>query len=80
MVKLGMTPMQAIVATTKTAAECSRIGKLTGTLEPGKRADLRCADNLSYAAKGVWLRAAPPRPCNRDQGSVNAQKIRRSFM
>ena len=40
MVELGMTPMQAIVATTKTAAECSRIGKLTGTLEPGKHADL----------------------------------------
>src|SRR5512132_2678768 len=40
MVKLGMTPMQAIVATTKTAAACSRIGTLTGTLEPGKRADL----------------------------------------
>ena len=40
MVKLGMTPMQAIVATTKTAAECSRLGKITGTLEAGKRADL----------------------------------------
>ncbi len=40
MVELGMTPMEAIVATTKTAAECCRIGHLTGTLEPGKRADL----------------------------------------
>ena len=40
MVELGMTPMQAIVATTKTAAECARIGALTGTLEAGKRADL----------------------------------------
>ena len=40
MVKLGMTPMQAIVATTKTAAACARVGKITGTLEPGKRADL----------------------------------------
>ena len=40
MVKLGMTPMQAIVATTKTAAECARVGKITGTLEVGKRADL----------------------------------------
>jgi imidazolonepropionase-like amidohydrolase len=40
MVEAGMTPMQAIVATTKTAAECSRIGHLTGTLEPGKRADI----------------------------------------
>src|SRR5262249_3080102 len=40
MVKLGMTPMQAIVATTKTAAACSRVGNITGTLEPGKRAGL----------------------------------------
>jgi len=35
-----MTPMQAIVATTKTAAACARLGKLTGTLEVGKRADV----------------------------------------
>ena len=40
----GMTPMQAIVATTKTAAECSDIGHLTGTLESGKRADLLAVD------------------------------------
>ena len=40
MVEHGMTPMQAIVATTKTAAECSRVGHLVGTVEPGKRADL----------------------------------------
>ena len=44
MVEGGMTPMQALVATTKTAAECSRIGHLTGTLEPGKRADLLAVD------------------------------------
>jgi imidazolonepropionase-like amidohydrolase len=40
MVECGMTPMQAIVATTKTAAECGRFDTLTGTLEPGKRADI----------------------------------------
>jgi imidazolonepropionase-like amidohydrolase len=40
MVKLGMTPMQAIVATTRTAAACARVGHITGTLEAGKRADL----------------------------------------
>ena len=40
MVECGMTPLQAIVATTKTAAECARLEKLTGTLEPGKRADI----------------------------------------
>jgi imidazolonepropionase-like amidohydrolase len=40
MVAGGMTPMQAIVATTQTAAECARLSHLTGTLVPGKRADL----------------------------------------
>ena len=40
MVANGMTPMQAIVATTKTAAECSRFAAITGTIEPGKRADI----------------------------------------
>jgi imidazolonepropionase-like amidohydrolase len=44
MVEGGMTPMQAIVATTKTAAECSRIADLTGTLEVGKRADVLGVD------------------------------------
>lgn len=40
MVEHGMTPMQAIVASTKTAAECARVAHLVGTVEPGKRADL----------------------------------------
>jgi imidazolonepropionase-like amidohydrolase len=40
MVENGLTPMQAIVATTRTAAECARVDKLVGTIEPGKRADL----------------------------------------
>jgi len=44
MVEGGMTPLAAIVATTKTAAECSRIGQLVGTLEPGKLADLLVVD------------------------------------
>jgi imidazolonepropionase-like amidohydrolase len=44
MVEGGMTPMQAIVATTKSAAECSRIAHLTGTLEVGKRADVLGVD------------------------------------
>jgi imidazolonepropionase-like amidohydrolase len=39
-----MTPMQAIVATTRSAAECTRIAHLTGTLEVGKRADLLAID------------------------------------
>ena len=40
MVQQGMTPMQVIVATTKTAAECCTIAKSTGTIEAGKRADI----------------------------------------
>jgi imidazolonepropionase-like amidohydrolase len=44
MVEGGMTPMQAIVATTRTAAECTRIAHLTGTLEIGKRADVLAVD------------------------------------
>jgi imidazolonepropionase-like amidohydrolase len=44
MVEGGMTPMQAIVATTRSAAECMRIAHLTGTLEVGKRADVLGVD------------------------------------
>lgn len=40
MVEHGMTPMQAIVATTLTAAKCCRVGHLVGSVEAGKRADL----------------------------------------
>lgn len=40
MVNIGMTPMQAIVATTKTAAECLGWQDKVGTLEPGKLADV----------------------------------------
>jgi imidazolonepropionase-like amidohydrolase len=36
----GMSPMQAIVAATKTAAECNRMGDEVGTLKPGMLADL----------------------------------------
>jgi imidazolonepropionase-like amidohydrolase len=40
MVEGGMTPMQAIVATTRSAAELMGLDGELGTLEPGKRADL----------------------------------------
>ncbi len=40
MVEGGMTSMQVLVAVTKTAAECSRIDRLTGTIETGKQADI----------------------------------------
>ena len=40
MVEGGMTPMQALVATTRSAAELMGLEDELGTLEPGKRADL----------------------------------------
>jgi imidazolonepropionase-like amidohydrolase len=40
MVEGGMTPMQAIVATTRSAAELMGVHDELGSLEPGKRADL----------------------------------------
>ena len=40
MVNVGMTPMEAIVATTKTAAECLGWEDRLGTIEPGKLADI----------------------------------------
>jgi imidazolonepropionase-like amidohydrolase len=44
MVAGGMTPMQAIVASTKTASECVHMASDVGTLEPGKYADLLVVD------------------------------------
>jgi len=44
MVECGMTPMQAVVATTKTASECVHMQRDVGTLEPGKCADLLVVD------------------------------------
>lgn len=42
--QLGMSAMDAIVAATRSAAEALAIGDLTGTLTPGKRADLLVID------------------------------------
>ena len=44
MVEGGMTPMQAIVATTRSAAELLGLEEELGTLEPGKRGDLVVVD------------------------------------
>jgi imidazolonepropionase-like amidohydrolase len=44
LVKAGMTPMEAIVATTKTASEVLALEKKVGTLEKGKLADLVVVD------------------------------------
>lgn len=40
----GLTPMQAIVATTATAAACARLDKVTGSVAAGLRADLVAID------------------------------------
>ena len=40
MVKAGLTPMQALVAATRGAARVMKLDEQSGTLEPGKRADL----------------------------------------
>jgi imidazolonepropionase-like amidohydrolase len=40
MVNIGMSPMEAIVATTRSAAECLGWEAQVGTLEPGKLADI----------------------------------------
>lgn len=44
LVALGLTPMDAIVAATKTAAECLDMAQDVGTLEPTKYADLVIVD------------------------------------
>ena len=44
MAQHGMTPLEAIVATTKTASECIHMADEIGTLEPGKLADLIVVD------------------------------------
>lgn len=44
MTRAGMTPMEALVAATRTAAECLGWDDRLGTLEPGKLADLVVAD------------------------------------
>jgi imidazolonepropionase-like amidohydrolase len=44
MVRLGLTPMQALVAATKTASEACRVDDKVGTLEVGKLADLLVVD------------------------------------
>lgn len=44
LVKVGLTPMEAIMATTKTASEVLGLGDKIGTLEKGKLADLVVVD------------------------------------
>jgi imidazolonepropionase-like amidohydrolase len=44
LVEAGLTPMEAIVAATKAAAECRHLSADLGTIEPGKLADLLILD------------------------------------
>jgi len=53
MVNAGMTPMQAIVASTRTAAECMQMDREIGTLESGKLADLLVVDGDPLADIGL---------------------------
>jgi imidazolonepropionase-like amidohydrolase len=65
MVEVGMSPMDAIVASTRVAAENLGIGSSTGTVEPGKSADLIALGSDPLAdikvfgdpakVTGVWL-------------------------
>jgi len=50
--------MQAIVATTKTAAECARFDNITGSLVPGKRADILAVDGDPLADIAVLQQSA----------------------
>jgi len=40
MVKLGLSPLEAIIASTRHSAECLRLESRIGTIEPGKEADM----------------------------------------
>jgi imidazolonepropionase-like amidohydrolase len=62
MVEGGMTPEQALVATTRTAAELMGLEAELGTIEPGKRADLVVVDGdpfdfdtLCDRVEQVWM-------------------------
>ncbi|MBW2370401.1 MAG: amidohydrolase family protein, partial [Deltaproteobacteria bacterium] len=44
MTRIGLTPMEAIMAGTKTAAEILHLDDRIGTIEPGKIADLIVVD------------------------------------
>ena len=65
MVKAGMTPMQALVASTGNAAKVMHIDNEVGTLQPGKRADfvVLTADPLAdikntRTIESVWIDGA----------------------
>jgi imidazolonepropionase-like amidohydrolase len=50
LVRCGMSPQQALVATTSSAADLMGLGDELGTLAPGKRADLVLLDGDALEA------------------------------
>ena len=65
MVRFGMTPREALIAATRTAAELSGYGDVTGSIETGKEADLLAVEGNPlediYAVRrvrGVWRAGA----------------------
>ena len=61
LVRCGMSPQQALIATTSSAAELMGLDEELGTLEPGKRADLVLLDGdalevatLRERVRQVW--------------------------
>jgi imidazolonepropionase-like amidohydrolase len=59
MVECGMSPLQALLATTRSAAELMRVDGDLGTIETGKRADLVVVDGdpFDYSDLGDRVRA-----------------------
>ncbi len=54
MIDLGMSPLAAVEASTRVAAECLGVGDRRGTVEPGKDADLAVFDADPLADPGVF--------------------------
>jgi imidazolonepropionase-like amidohydrolase len=59
MVKSGLTPMQAIVAATATAARAVNSADQIGTLETGKWADFLVLDGI-LRTRASWSRYGSP--------------------
>ena len=59
LVEAGMRPIDALVAATRTAAECLRVEDDLGSIEPGKRADLVivAGDPLAFAGLDTRIEA-----------------------